>query len=62
MSQPEVVAETFATTVAPTWHDVAVLLTVTTTLEPATDLGYLLVMFGIGAWLAERNLTKRMAG
>jgi lipooligosaccharide transport system permease protein len=26
------------------------------------SLGYLLVMFGIGAWLAERNLTKRMAG
>jgi len=42
-AQPEVVAETFATTGAPTWHDVAVLLTVTTTLEPATDLGYLLV-------------------
>jgi lipooligosaccharide transport system permease protein len=25
-------------------------------------LAYLLVMFGIGAWLADRNLTKRMAG
>ncbi len=35
------------------------------TLDLATaplHLAYLLVMFGIGAWLAERNLTKRMAG
>ena len=35
------------------------------TLEPLTavvSLTYLLVMFGIGAFLAERNLTRRMAG
>ena len=35
------------------------------TLEPLPallSLTYLLVMFGIGAWLAERNLTRRMAG
>jgi lipooligosaccharide transport system permease protein len=35
------------------------------TLEPLPallNLTYLLVMFGIGAWLAERNLTRRMAG
>jgi lipooligosaccharide transport system permease protein len=35
------------------------------TLDPMTapiHLAYLLVMFGIGAWLAERNLTRRMAG
>ena len=35
------------------------------TLHPAAavvHLAYLLVMFGIGAWLAERNLTRRMAG
>ena len=35
------------------------------TLEPLPallHLAYLLVMFGIGAWLAERNLTRRMAG
>jgi lipooligosaccharide transport system permease protein len=35
------------------------------TLNPAAavvHLAYLLVMFGIGAWLAERNLTRRMAG
>jgi hypothetical protein len=25
-------------------------------------MAYLLVMFAIGAWLAERNLAKRMAG
>ncbi len=34
-------------------------------LEPLSalfSLTYLLVMFGIGAWLAERNLAKRMAG
>jgi len=34
-------------------------------LDPLTaplHLAYLLVMFGIGAWFAERNLTKRMAG
>lgn len=33
-------------------------------LDPLTapiHLAYLLVMFGIGAWLAERNLTRRMA-
>ena len=35
------------------------------TLEPlpaVLNLTYLLVMFGIGAFLAERNLTRRMAG
>jgi lipooligosaccharide transport system permease protein len=35
------------------------------TLEPLpslVSLAYLLVMFGIGAFLAERNLTRRMAG
>jgi lipooligosaccharide transport system permease protein len=35
------------------------------TLEPLPallNLTYLVVMFGIGAWLAERNLTRRMAG
>jgi lipooligosaccharide transport system permease protein len=35
------------------------------TLDPITaplHLGYLLAMFAIGAWLAERNLTRRMAG
>ena len=35
------------------------------TLEPlpaVLNLTYLLTMFGIGAWLAERNLTRRMAG
>jgi lipooligosaccharide transport system permease protein len=35
------------------------------TLEPipaVLNFTYLLVMFGIGAWLAERNLTRRMAG
>ena len=35
------------------------------TLDPATaplHLAYLLAMFAIGAWLAERTLTKRMAG
>jgi lipooligosaccharide transport system permease protein len=35
------------------------------TLDLATaplHLGYLLVMFGVGAWLAERTLTRRMAG
>jgi len=35
------------------------------TLDLATaplHLAYLLAMFGIGAWLAERNLTRRMAG
>jgi lipooligosaccharide transport system permease protein len=35
------------------------------TLDPVSapiHLAYLLVMFGIGAWLAERTLTKRMAG
>jgi len=34
-------------------------------LNPATapiHLAYLLIMFGVGAWLAERTLTKRMAG
>lgn len=34
-------------------------------LDPVTaplHLAYLLVMFGIGAYLAQRNLTKRMAG
>jgi len=34
-------------------------------LNPLTaplHLAYLLVMFGIGAWFAERNLTRRMAG
>ena len=34
-------------------------------LNPLTGplhLAYLLVMFGIGAWFAERNLTRRMAG
>lgn len=34
-------------------------------LDPATapiHLAYLLVMFGIGTWFAERNLTRRMAG
>jgi hypothetical protein len=33
-------------------------------LDPLTapiHLAYLLAMFGIGAWLAERNLVKRMA-
>jgi lipooligosaccharide transport system permease protein len=35
------------------------------TLEPlpaVVHLAYLLTMFGIGIWLAERNLTRRMAG
>ena len=35
------------------------------TLDPVTapfHLGYLLVMFGIGAWLADRTLARRMAG
>lgn len=35
------------------------------TLDPVTaplHLAYLLAMFGIGAYLADRNLTKRMAG
>lgn len=35
------------------------------TLDPATasvHLAYLLAMFGIGAWLAERTLARRMAG
>ena len=35
------------------------------TLDPATapvHLAYLLAMFALGAWLAERTLTKRMAG
>ena len=35
------------------------------TLDPATapvHLAYLLAMFAVGAWLAERTLTKRMAG
>jgi lipooligosaccharide transport system permease protein len=35
------------------------------TLDPVSapaHLAYLLAMFGIGAWLAERNLTRRMAG
>jgi len=35
------------------------------TLDPVTaplHVAYLLVMFAIGAWLAERNLTRRMAG
>ena len=35
------------------------------TLDPATapvHLAYLLVMFAVGAWLAERTLSKRMAG
>jgi lipooligosaccharide transport system permease protein len=35
------------------------------TLEPVAavlHLGYLLTMFAIGAWLAERTLTRRMAG
>ncbi len=35
------------------------------TLDPVSapiHLGYLLAMFGIGAFLAERNLTRRMAG
>ncbi|MGH8732702.1 MAG: ABC transporter permease, partial [Burkholderiales bacterium] len=34
-------------------------------LDPLTaplHLGYLLVMLAIGVWLAERNLTRRMAG
>jgi lipooligosaccharide transport system permease protein len=34
-------------------------------LDPVTaplHLAYLLIMFGIGAYLADRNLTKRMAG
>jgi len=34
-------------------------------LDPATapiHAAYLLVMFGIGTWFAERNLTRRMAG
>ncbi|MEO7295558.1 MAG: ABC transporter permease [Candidatus Limnocylindria bacterium] len=34
-------------------------------LNPATapiHLAYLLVMFGVGAWFAERTLTRRMAG
>jgi lipooligosaccharide transport system permease protein len=35
------------------------------TLQPlpaVVHLAYLLTMFGIGIWLAERNLTRRMAG
>jgi len=35
------------------------------TLDPVTapfHLGYLLLMFGIGVWLADRTLTRRMAG
>ena len=35
------------------------------TLDPATapvHLAYLVVMFAVGTWLAERTLTKRMAG
>jgi lipooligosaccharide transport system permease protein len=39
----------------------AVLGTLDLTTAPL-HLAYLLVMFGVGAWLAERNLTRRMAG
>jgi lipooligosaccharide transport system permease protein len=50
----------------PLFHGVELIRgSVLNTLDPVTaalHVAYLVVMLGIGAWLAERTLTKRMAG
>jgi lipooligosaccharide transport system permease protein len=56
----------FVAWLTPLFHGVQLVRgAVLDTLEPLpslVSLAYLLVMFGIGAFLAERNLTRRMAG
>jgi len=56
----------FVAALTPLFHSVQLVRgSMLGTLEPLTavvSLTYLLVMFGIGAFLAERNLTRRMAG
>jgi lipooligosaccharide transport system permease protein len=56
----------FVAWLTPLFHGVQLVRgAVLDTLEPLpslVSLTYLLVMFGIGAFLAERNLTRRMAG
>ena len=56
----------FVAALTPLFHGVQLVRgSILGTLEPLPalfNLTYLLVMFGIGAFLAERNLTRRMAG